>query len=446
MTAKTTLRTGAWHGDKQIELEMPSDWEVKILSPKTPPPMTIEDMENKLRQWFEERSFRDIYKGKSRPVIIVDDLNRPTPVSQIMPSLLKHLRNEGVIKQNITILMATGAHGKPGQEAWLKKIGAEATSSCRLVIHDCSRDTKKVGVTSLGTPVYVNRAVTESDLVIGIGGIYPNHTSGFGGGSKLALGILGIHSIYHLHFRHKIAGWGAREINNSFRGELDEIASMIGMNNTISLMIDDCRNIIRMYCGNPGKYFQEAVDFYREAFCTAKPGDADVIISNTYPNDLSLTFASMKGFGPLEKCNSGASRIAIASCSEGMGLHNIFPLGKRRRLNQTQHIIRRLSIMSPGETVKKTLDVLNRKMKLRPQENPGYRIASEAGIGNLQNPIWLYRPGRQAIELSSSITGINITSSWSEILKAVYKEQGLRSNLRAVVYPCAFLQLLEDHN
>ena len=41
-----------------------------------------------------------------------------------------------------------------------------------------------MGKTSLGTPVYVNKIVAISDLVIGIGGILPHGQAGFGGGAK----------------------------------------------------------------------------------------------------------------------------------------------------------------------------------------------------------------------------------------------------------------------
>jgi len=444
MISSTTLRTGAWYGDKEIELRTPSGWDIKVLWPATPPPLTNEDLAIRLERPVGQISFKKMCEGKSRPIIIVDDLNRPTPTARVMPLLLKCLSDAGIPKQNITILMATGSHGEPRPDAMLKKVGPEAASSCRLLIHDCFRNVKQIGKTTFGTPVLVNQAVMECDMVIGVGGIYPNHTAGFGGGSKLALGILGIRTIYHLHFRHKVAGWGVSNSNNTLRRELDEIAGMIGMNTTLCLVIDADRNIIQMYCGDQRKYFQEAITFYRETFRTSLPADAEVIISNTYPNDLSLTFARMKGFVPLNSCKSGTSRIAIASCSEGLGLHNIFPFVNVPRFHWPQHITRRLSVMSPGEILCKTGGVLKRKVRARFKNSPLRRMTLKNAVERPVNPIWLYRPGDQAEKLLSHVPGIHIVSEWSEIVEAIRKEQANRNSLKVLIYPCAFLQLPEE--
>lgn len=435
------LRTGAWFGDNQIELPIPSEWEVDVLTPVTPPPLQSEQLERILDHPVGQSSIEELCKGKANPVIIVDDLNRPTPASLIMPLLLKRIWNSGIPKKNITIIMATGTHGHPDQKAWLKKIGEDAVATSRLIIHDCFRDVTKIGLTTLGTPVFVNKAVMEGDLVIGVGGIYPNLTAGFGGGSKLALGVLGIRTIYNLHFRHKMSGWGVSEINDGFRDELDEIAGMIGMNMTVSLLIDADRNIIQAYCGDQRKYFKDAVKYYRNMFGTVKPKESNVIISNTYPNDLSLTFAQMKGFEPLKNCNPGTSRVAVASCSEGVGLHNIFPFVNTPRFHRVRHVLRRISIMSAGETMSKTVEVMKRNLTSRLKDNAGRRMASAAGIGKSANPVWLYRPGVHSVALPSFIPGIHVTSKWVEILEAIRREQGNRKNLKALIYPCAFLQI-----
>jgi hypothetical protein len=293
---------------------------------------------------------------------------------------------------------------------------------------------EKIGRTSYGTPVWVNKAVKDSDVVIGVGGIYPNHTAGFGGGSKLALGILGIDSRYHLHFRHKGIFWGDINTDITFRRELDEIAKLIGMDTTISLIIDADRNIIKMYSGDQRQYFSEAVSFYHELFCTAKPESADVVISNTYPNDLSLTFARMKGFVPLSCCGKGVSKIAIASCNEGLGLHNIWPFINVPRFQKVKHYWRLLSVMSLGKIIGKIFRKICRVL----QRVPRSQLSDDL---KPLNPVWLYRTGDDVEKLPTCVPGINITSDWSEILEAVSKEQSNRENLKVLVYPCAFLQL-----
>jgi hypothetical protein len=271
----------------------------------------------------------------------------------------------------------------------------------------------------------------QSDFVVGIGGVYPNHTAGFGGGTKLALGVLGFDSIKHLHYRHQSLGWGAAEMGASFRKDVDEIAEMIALNTMISIQVDAERQIVRMVYGNPAKYFGDEVTFSRQAFQAPMPGDADVVLCNAYPNDLSLTFALMKGTAPLYHCRPGASRIAVAFCGEGAGRHGLFPL-QRPRFYRQRHIARRMRMMSFSDLARKVTARVHRGFV---QGEAGSQPAS-------QNPIRVYRPGNHAEALPAQVREVRTTSSWSEVVEAVRREQPAGRRLKVVVYPCAPLQCL----
>ena len=362
--------------------------------------------------------------------MIIDDLNRPTPVARVMPFLLTHFHDAGISSRDVTILVATGTHGAPQLNAVLKKAGPEA-ASCKIVLHDPERGLVQVGSTTSGTIVLVNREVMQSDVIVGIGGIYPNHTAGFGGGSKLALGVLGFRSIMELHYRHQSNGWGDGERVSSFRSDLDEIARMIGLNTLISLQVNANREVIRMACGDHFIYYRKEVDFARRVFRAPLPGDANVVISNAYPNDLSLTFVKMKGIAPLDHCAPGASRIAIGSCSEGLGHHGLFPVVNRPRFYRPRHIYRRISMMG----VDGITEVLRSRF-LQRWGSVAKRTAS-------RNPIWLYRPGVHSQALPSRLAGFRITPSWEKIVQAVRTEHPGSRTLRVVIYPCAPLQYLD---
>ena len=446
MDLKVSLKTGAWYGDRRIELPLPSDWDVEVRWPATTPPLSAEELLNTLESPTGTVALTKICQGKARPLIIVDDLNRPTPTDEIMPYVLKMMGAVGIPTEAVKILMATGTHGLPSPDAILKKTGSSA-ADCQLLIHDCFTNKVRLGVTSYGTPVFVNRAILESDVVIGIGGIYPNYTAGFGGGTKLALGVLGIQTIYHLHFRHKSAGWGNYIEDLDFRRELDEIARMIGMVFNVSLLIDADRRIVKMYCGDPTAYFPRAVVDYQKMFRTQPPGDADVVISNAYPNDCSLTFARMKGFLPLNHCRPGCSRIAIAACSEGLGLHNIWPFVNVPPHHRLKHRFRRLSVLTFKEILAKILakglHATQRLLSSRDQDTLDQN-APDTGEYKPASPVWLYQAGAPETNLPADVPGIRITSDWEKIVVAVQQEQSKRGRIKVLVYPCAFLQLLKE--
>ena len=437
------LRTAAWYGDQPLELQFPGDWDVTVLWPHTPPPLSSDDILEALARPAAGPPVAALCSGKSRPLVIVDDLNRPTPVGCVMPFLLRQLGDAGIPARDVTILMARGSHGAPRREAMLRKIGPEAAANCRFVLHDPSHDTVHVGTTSFGTPVYVNRAVLAADLVIGIGGVYPNHTAGFGGGSKLALGVLDLRVISQLHHRHDSCGWGSPALEAAFRRELDEIAQLIALRFLVTVHVNADRAPIRVRCGDHRVYYREEVAFAREAFCAPLPDGADVVIANAFPNDLSLTFALMKGDYPLRRCGADASRVLLASCSEGVGSHGVYPIVRAPWLHERRDRLRRLSLLTARELAGKLVGRARRLLRPRRSAAPRPDDVPQASRQH-RHPIWLYRTTQLSGRLPSTARGAHVVPTWAEVVTAVRQEQGCRERIRVLVYPCAPLQILED--
>jgi nickel-dependent lactate racemase len=425
---QVTLRTGAWYGDRAENLVFPDDWEVNVLWPRTPQPLSDSDMVAALEHPTNQAPIRKLAVGKTRPVLVVDDLNRPTPVAAVMPIVLEQFRQAGVSASQITVVIASGMHAPPGRDAIFKKLGSEAAETCRVVIHDYDFGLVTLGQTRFGTPVTVNAQVAQSDFVLGIGGLYPNRTAGFGGGSKLVLGTLGSRSIAHLHAHHGV-GWGGAP-DSDLRRDLDEIASLVQMRTMITLQVDADRRIVRMHCGDHFVYYQEAVAFCRTAYSVQAPEDAEVVVSNTYPNDLSLTFARMKGMAPLyDWAHPDATRVAVAACSEGLGRHNLFPLASFPDTVWFRAVARRASVMRFGEVAKSLARKIARPARPLP------------AAASQRPPILLYCTGGDK-SLRCSLPDIRIACSWECILQSIVREQGNKKRLKVFVYPCAPLQFL----
>lgn len=437
------LRTATWYGDYLLALELPQKWDVETLWPRTPPPLSDGEIIAALERPIGQQTIRENCRGKSRPLVIVDDLNRPTPAARVLPFVLRHFQDAGIPAHRVTILMAIGTHGAPGSEGMLKKVGAEAASSCRLLVHDPMRGTVKAGRTSYGTPILVNREVLASDFVVGIGGLYPNNTAGYGGGSKLALGVLDRRSISYLHHRHRGMGWGSSRTDGDFRKDVSEVARTIGLNTIITMQVNADREVVRLRCGDTFLFYPEEVAFARNVFRAPLPGSADVVISNAYPNDVSFTFVWMKALIPLQSCHAKASRIVIASCSEGLGSHGVYPVTNVPRFHEKRDLLRRISVTNPKEIIRKVSRRFRRAFgRGRNRDAPTER-ANEPMRSIPENPIWLYRPGTHRHDLPSSFRDMRVNLSWPEILREVNREQGGRKSLKVLVYPCAPLQFLE---
>jgi lactate racemase len=151
LTTLRELRTAAWHGDRELPLAFPTDWDVSIVRPDTPAPLSEAEIAGVFEQPVGHPRISELARGKSRPLVIVDDLTRPTPADRVLPFVLRELHSAGVSPPDVTLLMAKGTHGAPSPDAMTKKVGPEAASSCRLLVHDDLRDVVKIGHTSFGT-------------------------------------------------------------------------------------------------------------------------------------------------------------------------------------------------------------------------------------------------------------------------------------------------------
>jgi nickel-dependent lactate racemase len=431
--AVVALRTAAWYGDRPLPLELPAGWRVTTLRPSTPPPLDDHQIALALERPVGQPPLRELARGRSRPLVIVDDPTRPTPAGRVLPVVLLHLAEAGIPAGAVRVLVATGTHGPPRPEALAAKVGPEAAAACRLLVHDHTRDLARVGRTSFGTPVLVNREVLASDLVIGVGGVYPQHSTGFGGGAKLALGVLGKRSIVALHYRHPSMD-GSYEVANDFRRDLDQVAAMVGLHTSVSVHVDADRRPVRVVCGDHRRYYPEAVAFSLWAYRAPGPGDADVVIANAYPIDVSLTFMRSKGVSPLLLAKPGASRVLVSACSEGGGHHGLFPFVDAPRRQGLLHLARTVSAR-PGTVPAKAA----RRLRAALRRGRGGGSAAPGG----GRPIWLHVPGRPAVDLPAEIPGMTALGAWPEVLARIDAEQGHRPGIEVAVYPCAPLQVLQ---
>jgi nickel-dependent lactate racemase len=427
------LRSAAWYGDQVINLPHPAAWRVTVHDPKLGEPWNDDAIIASLENPIEQRPIREMATGARRPVVLLDDLNRPTPAGRVVPALLEQFNDAGIPAANVTVVMAPGTHGRPPPDAFVRKLGAEIAGRCRVRIHDCRGPLITLGRTPYGTPVLINPEVAASDFLVGLGGLYPNSTGGYGGGSKMILGVLGLRSIAALHFGHSSMGWGTPNQMSSFRRDLDLIAQMARLRSSISVQVNAAREVIDVVCGDPTVYYPDAMGAARSAFRAPSPVAADVVIANAYPNDLSLTFARMKGMAPFRRAASGTSRVLIAACPEGLGFHGLFPFMNAPPGHRNQ--MRLVQVRTLAANPRRLIKVAQRRL--------GSRARAESPAVTRPGPILMYRPETTAAApLPAAIPGMRVVTDWDEVVETVAGEQG-GDDLAVEVYPCAPLQWIE---
>ncbi|MGE5543143.1 MAG: lactate racemase domain-containing protein, partial [Bacillota bacterium] len=116
--------------------------------------------------------------------VVVSDITRPVPYRVILPVLLAYLNRGGIADEDITLLVATGLHRGLTLEEQARLYGEDVVGRVRVVNHDYHHNLVRLGVTSRGTPIEVNRLAVESDLLVLTGYIEPHQQLGFTGGRK----------------------------------------------------------------------------------------------------------------------------------------------------------------------------------------------------------------------------------------------------------------------
>ncbi len=328
------LKHGAWYKDAPVTYNFPENWDVEIFSVKKSPVLDIRQVRSNIDNPVGAEKIRILAKPGMKVLLISDDIVRPTRTDIVIPVLIEMLLEAGVRKEDISILISSGTHNVMTRDEIDLKFGKATTAHFRVYTHDYRKGNKFVGKTTQGTPVFLNKRVVSSDLVIGIGGIYPHEPAGFGGGAKLILGVCGMSTILHFHRRRSGSGIGG-DINNDFRRDISDAARLAHMDFIVNTVINGDRDIIELVAGDTEKAYLEGIRRARTLLSVPDPdsGSYDLVIADVYPIDSTYTFMQ-KGWWPVWSVKYDCFRLVIASMPKGAGGHMLFPLKRDPQINK----------------------------------------------------------------------------------------------------------------
>lgn len=265
-------------------------------------------------------------KGKDTVAIVVNDITRPTPTREILSPILEELECSGIIRDNITIIIATGAHDPHTPEKIIECVGRQTAEKYRVINHDYSNDNSLTyfGETGMGLPIHVNKVYAEASLKILTGLISPHHVAGFSGGRKSVVpGICGFKTL-KMHHSFPIApydvSFGILE-GNSFHEQAMEAAQIVGVDFIFNVILNSKRDIIGAVAGDLETAFLEGTKICRRQWEINIPRKFDVVITSPgkHPKDINL-HQSQKALSVAEMLTKkGKYIILVASCPEKTG-------------------------------------------------------------------------------------------------------------------------------
>lgn len=301
-----------------------------ITDKRTEKEVILEALENPIGS----RRLRDIVKPGETVCIIISDITRAwQKMDHYLPYIVEELNSAGVKDGYITFLCATGSHRPQTVEEHKTLLGERLAHRFNVKDHDCNdmNNLVKLGTTSFGTPVIVNRTAVDCDHVILTGAIIFHDLAGWGGGKKSILpGICSYESIMANHSLslNPLAGDGLNPLvrcgnadTNPVHLDMLEAASFVKPSFLFNVIIDENGNIGKAVAGDYIKAHErgrQLVDEADSAYIREK-ADFVVVSAGGYPKDIDLYQASKALINAKEAVKEGGTVILIAECMEGFG-------------------------------------------------------------------------------------------------------------------------------
>jgi len=260
--------------------------------------------------------------------IAINDQTRPLPHAVILPALLKFLINEHANKERIVFYISTGTHRALTLEEIDRVLPERLSSQYGVICHNCDKaeDLIHLGLTSRGTPILINRSFYESDIKIVIGNIEPHHFMGFSGGVKTAaIGLAGRETIEinHAMLSHPMAKMG-HYCDNPMRADVEEIGERIGIDYAFNVVLDNSKEIIAAFWGNPGTVMDAGIPSALAA-CRVdihvSECQFDLVIASAggFPKDINLYQAQKALTHACLFVKNDGIIILAAACQDGAG-------------------------------------------------------------------------------------------------------------------------------
>lgn len=357
-TGLISVPWGAWRHDLTRTFEVPSSWQVVHLSMRGGMALSAADIRAALARPVDARPLEALVTSGRRVAVAIDDITRPTPVRPVLDALVERLASAGVADDDITIVVACGAHRPPTRWDIEQKVGANLARRLRVVSHDPHGSLVETGVMLAGVPVRLNRAFYEADIRISIGCVMPHPFAAFSGGGKIV--IPGLADLEVLARTHKYAlmglAGGHRLDGNRFRRHMEASVRAIGLHWTVNVVVDSRRQVMYLAAGDLISAHRDAARVALECGRTESPPQIlDAMLLNAYPKDgellqIEAALGAIRS-GMLNWLRPAAPIVLLAACTEGLGIHGLFGPGGRlfRAPAAREHLGGRpLIIYSPG--------------------------------------------------------------------------------------------------
>lgn len=312
-------------GGQPLRFEVPERHLAQILEPNASAPLADLDaaIAAALADPIGQPPLEQWVKPSDRVLLVSDDNTRLTPAGRMIPPLLDRLNAAGVPDRNIACIMALGTHRYMTEEEMTDKVGAAVRRRIRVFNHAWREPENLValGTSSAGTPLQVNRAVVEADVVIGLGAIVPHHIPGFSGSSKIIQpGVCGPVTTAETHML-SCEGGGDSFLgieDNPVRRDMDDMAERVGMKTIFNVVMDSEGRVTGLFYGEMRAAFAQGVRAAREIYGVEYRETPDIVVANAYPCELDFWQSHKAQYPAQRMVKPGGTIVVCTPAPEGV--------------------------------------------------------------------------------------------------------------------------------
>jgi len=324
------------YGREEIDIRIPENNFLGLIESKGMPDGKSEDetIIEALANPIGSQRLSALVKPGETVCIIISDITRAWQKTDIyLPYIVDELSEAGITDEDITFLCATGSHRCQTKEEHETLLGEKLAKRFQVIDHDCRADDSlvRLGTTSFGTPVIINKAALDSDHIVLTGAVVFHDLAGWGGGKKSILpGISAYESIMANHKLSLNPIWGegtnflvrcGNVINNPVHLDMLEAAAFVRPTFLFNVIIDEKGNIGKAVAGDYIKAHEAGQQMVDEADGIPLKERADIVVASAggFPKDIDLYQASKALINAKQAAKNGGIIILLAQCIEGFG-------------------------------------------------------------------------------------------------------------------------------
>jgi len=323
---------------KYGQSEIPFDYDenrIRILASSTgssPKALSDGEIGARLDDPIDSPPLEEIVSPGESVLIVVPDATRQTAAGQIVNLVVRRLIAAGIPAHDIRIIFATGIHRRVSEEEKRNILTPFIAQRIKTLDHD-PRDLARivrVGETTGGIPIELDRAIVEHDRVIIVGGISFHYFAGFTGGRKLI--CPGLASAKTVSETHKLAfdcetktrrdGVETGRLDgNAVHEAFMEAVAKVSPSFAISTVVNDAGETVDLFCGNWITSHRFACENYAADYTIkiAEKRELIVVSCGGSPHDINMIQAHKALEAASHCCADGGMIVLLAECPDGLG-------------------------------------------------------------------------------------------------------------------------------